>query len=134
MDQAVIEEEEVSLRDEIASAIDTYEPTDSPLQSKNAPAEEVSPAAPAATPAVPAVKPEDKPAVAAPVAAPGDKGKLAGAPTELKAPSSWKPQVREKWNAIPREVQEEIHRRESDNLRLIGSVGQKIKLDRKSVV
>lgn len=49
-------------------------------------------------------------------------------PTELKAPSQWKPQVREKWNQLPREVQEEIHRRESDNMRLIGSVGGKIRM------
>jgi len=46
---------------------------------------------------------------------------------ELKPPSQWKPQVREKWNQLPREVQEEVLRREADNLRLVGSVGQKIK-------
>jgi len=46
----------------------------------------------------------------------------------LKAPSQWRPAVREKWNALPREVQEEVLRRESDSMRLIGSVGPKIRL------
>jgi hypothetical protein len=50
------------------------------------------------------------------------------APTELKAPSQWKAAVREKWAQLPREVQEEVLRREGDNLRLIGSVGSKIRL------
>jgi hypothetical protein len=36
--------------------------------------------------------------------------------------------VREKWNALPREVQEEVLRREADGMRLIGSVGPKIRL------
>ena len=36
--------------------------------------------------------------------------------------------MREKWNALPREVQEEVLRREADSMRLIGSVGPKIRL------
>jgi hypothetical protein len=36
--------------------------------------------------------------------------------------------VREKWNALPLEVKQEILRREGDNMRLIGSVGPKIRL------
>ena len=31
-----------------------------------------------------------------------------------RAPSSWKPQVREMWAALPPEIQQEIHRREND--------------------
>ena len=50
------------------------------------------------------------------------------APVELKAPAQWKPHVREKWNTLPREVQEEVVRREADSMRLIGSVGPKIRL------
>lgn len=61
----------------------------------------------------------------APAAAPATP---AGGPQELKAPNQWRPAVREKWNALPREVQEEVLRRENDNLRLIGSVGQKIRM------
>jgi hypothetical protein len=134
MDQAVLEEE-VSLRDEIAAAVDEHEPADSPLQSKNAPEPEGDAAKPAVTPKEPTVAPSAKeigvPAPAAAVGAPkvGPDGKpiAESAAPALKPPSSWKPQVREKWNTLPREVQEEITRRESDNLRLIGSVGQKIK-------
>jgi len=36
--------------------------------------------------------------------------------------------VREKWNSLPREVQEEVVRREADSMRLIGSVGPKIRM------
>jgi len=70
----------------------------------------------------------DQPKPASPVPA-GTPTAPAASPgtTELKAPSQWKPAVREKWNGLPREVQEEILRRESDSMRLIGSVGQKIK-------
>ncbi|MFI5223883.1 MAG: hypothetical protein ACHQX3_06510 [Nitrospirales bacterium] len=59
------------------------------------------------------------------MAPPQEKGPTTG---ELKAPAQWKPQIKEKWNAIPREVQEEILRREGDSMRLIGSVGPKIRL------
>jgi hypothetical protein len=47
---------------------------------------------------------------------------------DLKAPAQWKPHVREKWGQLPREVQEEILRREGDSMRLIGSVGPKIRM------
>jgi hypothetical protein len=63
----------------------------------------------------------------APVEPAGDP-KAAPAPTELKPPSQWKPEVREHWNKLPRAVQEEIHRREADGMRLIGSVGPKIRI------
>lgn len=42
--------------------------------------------------------------------------KAAPAPSqaELKAPGGWAPQAREKWQALPPEVQQEVHRRERD--------------------
>lgn len=66
--------------------------------------------APAPSPATPAT--ENKAAAAgvepvAPVAAPVPEAKY-------KAPQSWKPLAREKFSALPPEVQEEIHRRESE--------------------
>jgi hypothetical protein len=38
----------------------------------------------------------------------------ASAPTALKAPQSWKPEAREKWNALPPEVQQDVMRRERE--------------------
>ena len=35
-------------------------------------------------------------------------------PTSLKAPESWKPAVRDHWAKLPKEVQEEVNRREQD--------------------
>lgn len=87
-----------------------------PGKADGSPAEKAGPeGAKPAAPATPAAN------------APGQPVGKPATPQELKAPSQWKPQVREKWNTIPREVQEEILRRENDSLRLIGSVGQKIK-------
>ena len=79
------------------------------------------------------IKPrEPKPASAEPaIAAVAPTAPVAevavAASTELKAPAQWKPAIREKWAGLPREVQEEVLRREGDSLRLIGSVGQKIR-------
>jgi hypothetical protein len=107
---------EPTLRESIEAAVEEHAPEaesgeGKPLEPKSEdqrPA--VDPAVAAKTPATP-VTPEGKPAT----------------PQELKAPSQWKPQVREKWNQLPREVQEEVLRREADSMRLIGSVGQKIR-------
>jgi len=63
-----------------------------------------------------------------PTAEPAGDPKAPQVATELKAPSQWKPEVREHWNKLPRAVQEEIHRREADGMRLIGSVGPKIRI------
>lgn len=118
--EETLETEETSLRDSVISAVDelTEEPskptseapaTGEPAGDKTAPAGAANPAA------------------GAPVEnsqAPTQSQQ----PTELKAPSQWKPQVREKWNQLPREVQEEVLRRENDNMRLIGSVGGKIRM------
>jgi hypothetical protein len=78
--------------------------------------------------------PSEQPAAAVPPAPQTEKPEPAGDPkapqvaTELKPPSQWKPEVREHWNKLPRAVQEEIHRREADGMRLIGSVGSKIRI------
>lgn len=127
-------DEVVSLRDEIENAIDQVEPADSPLR-----APEEQGAKPPAQGSPEGVTPQPKPddqqsgAAPAPAAKPADQaglkeGQPAAAPQELKAPAQWKPAVREKWNQLPREVQEEVLRREGDALRLIGSVGPKIRL------
>jgi len=123
MNEAALIDDEVieapSLRDTIEDAFDEQ------VAKEPIPAGEDKPAGqipePAAAPAaVEAQVSEDgKPADAkAPPSAPG----------ELKAPSQWKPAVREKWNTLPLEVKQEILRREGDNMRLIGSVGPKIRL------
>ncbi len=49
---------------------------------------------------------------------PDKSGSKDGAPTDaaadLKAPVSWKPGIREHWGKLPKEVKEEIHRREKE--------------------
>jgi len=109
--------EEPSLRDTISKAFDEQE-TKEPAPEGKEPAAE-----PATEPAAPA-------ADAKPEAKTPEEGKTESVPVpgELKAPAQWKPAVREKWNQLPREVQEEVLRREGDSMRLIGSVGPKIRL------
>lgn len=72
-----------------------------PFKRKEAPSV-VKPAEKPASEAVPAAKPGETPA-AAPAAAP-----------VVKAPASWKPDVREKWAGLPPEVQGEVLRREKE--------------------
>jgi hypothetical protein len=114
-------EEAPSLRETLEEAFDeTPEvgPSSEPAKPEPVSTEEGAPApSPEGTSAKPQLAPEGKKAPA------GQEP-----PPELKAPSQWKPQVREKWNALPREVKEEILRRESDSMRLIGSVGPKIRI------
>lgn len=112
-------EEAPSLRETLEEAFDetpeigTAEPA--PAKPEETSAEKVAPATTA--------PPEsDKPQV------PEGKKVPEGQLPELKAPSQWKPNVREKWNGLPREVKEEILRREGDSMRLIGSVGPKIRI------
>lgn len=69
--------------------------------SETAPAEPKAPAKAAPTPAA-------KPA----------------APVAVKAPQSWKPAVREKWSALPPEVQEEVQRREGEVARVLSETAQ----------
>jgi hypothetical protein len=113
-----VEDEAPSLRDTLTDAVEEHAP------------ELAAPETPVSAEPKPAVDPT-KP----PVQAPAPEGKVApekpaqpGAPEQLKPPSQWKPHVREQWNKLPREVQEEVLRREGDSMRLIGSVGPKIRL------
>lgn len=129
-----------TLREDLEGAIQQVEPEDSSLRvpesegtpekvaegEANKPLQEHAgdkPTTPAATtPTTP-----DQSGVTQKVPEGQSKPQEGGQSQELKPPSQWKPQVREKWNQLPREVQEEVLRREADNLRLVGSVGQKIK-------
>ena len=122
-DEVVVEEEQ-SLRDVISASMDEVEketpPEVKPPEVKP-PEGETKPPETETKPPEGEVKPpegEVKP----------PEGAAPAAPAELKAPAQWKPAVREKWNALPREVKEEIIRREGDSMRLIGSVGPKIRL------
>lgn len=60
--------------------------------------------------ASPEEKPEEKAAKPAVAAAADTKQE----PTNIPAPQSWKPALREKWGSVPAEVQNEIHRRERE--------------------
>jgi hypothetical protein len=127
MDQEILEPpvETPSLRETIEDAVDAQE---SSAGGSDPAVIEAKPAVEKPEGPVPPSSPaQPKPDVAKPVTDPAVPAATPG-PTELKAPSQWKPAVREKWNQLPREVQEEILRREGDNLRLIGSVGQKIRV------
>lgn len=113
-----------SLRDTLSKAFDesageTAEPT--------APKPASEPAAPAETKAKETEKAVGgaESGLGKPAEGLKDQKAPAGA---LKAPAQWKPAVKEKWNTLPREVQEEVLRREGDSMRLIGSVGHKIRL------
>jgi len=119
MNEAALIEEEVveapSLRETIEEAFDEQVAKEPAVPGEVKPAEPIESSIPAA---VEAQVPEaEKPTETAPVV-----------PGELKAPSQWKPAVREKWNALPLEVKQEVLRREADSMRLIGSVGPKIRL------
>jgi hypothetical protein len=108
VDPVETEEEVPSLRETIEAAVD-----EQPAESGGQVSEpETKAPEPAARPTEPAAPTQE--------VAPGT-------PQELKAPAQWKPEVREHWNKLPRAVQEEIVRREGDSLRLIGSVGPKIR-------
>jgi len=111
-----------TLRDTLTKAFDETE------EAAVKPPEDKKPVDPAAKPAADAKAPAAPAAKAAPDGQVRPAQKEEPKTGELKAPSQWKPQVKEKWNAIPREVQEEILRREGDSMRLIGSVGPKIRL------
>jgi hypothetical protein len=126
-EQALLEDpdtstEEVSLRDSLEAEFDKVEETP---EVKSDPS--VPPPAPTEAPEVarPQAATEAQPQVPTPAAT---EQPASPAPAELKAPSQWKPAVREEWNKLPRAVQEEIVRREGDSMRLIGSVGPKIRL------
>jgi hypothetical protein len=110
-----------SLRDTLTKAFDEDQ--------QSTPAGTTPPAGVEPPPAQTPATPDKKAAAVDPAAQPGKPTDPKAAPTgPLKAPAQWKPNVREKWNGLPREVQEEILRREGDSMRLIGSVGHKIRL------
>jgi len=122
---ALIDDEVVeapSLRDTISEAFDEQVAKEPDVSSEAKPAESTETAVPAAP--APAEKPEVPEAIKPAEEPPA----VPGVPGELKAPSQWKPAVREKWNALPLEVKQEVLRREADSMRLIGSVGPKIRL------
>jgi len=123
-----VEVAEPSLRDQLSEAIDEHDPNHEliPKDEGLAPVQEVQPPVSTEQPsATPKEAPTSPPADAKEPPLPGSPSVSS---TELKAPAQWKPAVREKWNGLPREVQEEVLRRESDNMRLIGSVGPKIRM------
>ena len=94
-------EEGPSLRETIEDAVDEQEQTDA------------KPAADGEKPTPERIQ-EGKSPAAGEKPTPSIQGKAIGAGTEeLKAPAQWKPAVREKWNALPREVKEEIIDRKS---------------------
>jgi hypothetical protein len=115
------EEPVPSLRETIEAAVDDHPETPEKLGEQ--PSEGAVKATPETTQAKPATDPSQsvKPETSA-------KAEKPVAPGELRAPAQWKPEVREHWNKLPRAVQEEVIRREGDNLRLIGSVGPKIRV------
>jgi hypothetical protein len=126
MDQEVIEEVEVdeapSLRDVLEESIEEHDPEHELIPASaddSAPLAEGAASPGAAEPKT--ADPAAPPAAASPSAVPPQ-----GA--ALTAPAQWKPAAKEMWNHIPRAIQEEIHRREGDSMRLIGSVGPKIRI------
>src|SRR5262245_62547457 len=108
-------DEEVSLRDQLEEAFQAEPSADEPpaarerdeqgrfVKSETPPPEKTAQEPAAGRPLEP---PEGKPPAAAVPPAPP--------PEALKAPSSWRPDVREKWGVVPPEVQQEIHRRENE--------------------
>lgn len=127
-----------SLRDTIDAAFDKHASEGSGAD---------APAAPAASPAAPASAPTDAPAdsrqrdesgrfarkadPAQPGAQDGQQAQegqqqtlQAPPPPGQKAPSSWRPAVREKWDALDPEVRDEITRREHEGQRLMQQSAQ----------
>jgi hypothetical protein len=127
LEDPATEEAPPSLRETLESAIDEHDPN---LDGSAAPAD--APAAKSGeSAAAPKISTEQQVPVPAAPSTPSQDGKqppVAAASTELKAPAQWKPAAKEMWNRIPRPVQEEVLRREGDSMRLIGSVGPKIRM------
>lgn len=127
-----IEPNDDTLRDALDAAFEQHA-TDEPAAAPPAPAaaEAAAPVAPAA-PAAPAdgagsdhardekgrFAPKEGTAApaasAAAAAAAPALSSAAPAPGELKAPASWRPEVREKWAAVDPVVRQEVHRREAE--------------------
>jgi len=128
LEEPVVEEEQQpSLRDTLEEAIEEHDPQHELVPAS---ADDSAPPAEGAAPPGAAEPKAADPGVSTtpaspPAVLPQDAASL---PEGLKAPAQWKPEVKEMWNALPRKVQEEIHRREGDSMRLIGSVGPKIRM------
>jgi hypothetical protein len=128
MDPEVIEEQEsdeISLREMIESSIDEHDPEHELVPAS---ADDSAPPAEGAAPPGAAEPKTADPGVSTTPASPSAVPPQDAASQELKAPAQWKPEVKEMWNTLPRKVQEEITRREGDSMRLIGSVGPKIRM------
>lgn len=97
------------MKSDLAAAMETLEAG----ETNTTPAPSIEGQAPA-TPEVGA-KPTPAPET---VAAPAVAGKPAAAPVvaepEVKPPQSWKPDMRERWKTLPKEVQQEVLRRERE--------------------
>lgn len=76
------------------------------------PAPASSPAPVAKPTPAPSPAPAPKPAAGGPAPAPAPTP--APTPAAIKAPASWKPEMRERWNTLPAEVQQEVLRRERE--------------------
>jgi hypothetical protein len=128
MDPEVIEveEETPSLRDTLEEAIEEHDPEHELVPAS---ADDSGPSAEGAAPPGAAEPKTADPTGSTPVASPSAvPPQVAASPEGLKAPAQWKPEVKEMWNGLPRKVQEEVLRREADSMRLIGSVGPKIRM------
>jgi hypothetical protein len=124
-------ERELSLREELAAQFDAAQgAVDGEAAAPAAPAGErerdpstgrflAKPAAEGARTAQEAAAPsgQGQPPAQAAATPPGAPTPPAAPPTStepLKAPASWRPEVREKWAAVAPEVQAEVHRRERE--------------------
>lgn len=126
LDDPVEVEETPSLRDTLEEAIDEHDPEHELVPAS---ADDSTPSAEGAEPPGAAQSKTADPAGSPPAASPSETPPQAPASnTPLNAPAQWKPEVKEMWNTLPRRVQEEVLRREADSMRLIGSVGPKIRM------
>lgn len=108
--------EPTSSRDDIVASIAALENKDGDPAPTPTPAAKPAPASPSAGDGnggngAPPKAPSPSSGGAAPAAA-----AAGGTPAlpELKVPVSWKPQMRERWGTLPREIQEEVLRRERE--------------------
>lgn len=131
LEEPEIVEQEPTLRESIEAAVEEHEEPiapDTPAPAKVEPPDTSTPTpqqAPAPTSDRVQTAPPKAQVPGQPSATP-TPGQPAAAEEPLKAPSQWKATVRDKWAALPREVQEEVIRREGDMMRTIGSVGHKV--------
>jgi len=104
--------EELSLRDQLEEAFE-QEPTDE-VRADDRPRDEMGRFAPKASeaPESPQERPKAEPQEQG---APQVPQAVQPAVPELKAPQSWRPDVREKWSQVDPDIKQEIHRREREH-------------------